>query len=524
MQKFINGKQAKEIDTESIQSYGIPSVVLMERAAESIARHMMKELKKETPVLAVCGTGNNGADAIAALRILFLEGYQNVEICYLGNEQKVSQEWKIQQNIVQKLGIPLKKYDSMQRMILSWRYSVCSANSVYSPVILDGVFGIGLSREVSGEYQKAIEEINQSQARVIAVDIPSGIDSSTGAVLGCAVRAQETITFGFVKTGCMFLPGAEYSGNISCYSIGFVTASLLQDRMIALEEKDIQEKLRKRLTWGHKGTFGKVLLIAGSKGMAGAAYLAALAAYRMGAGLVRIFTVEENRVILQTLIPEAIMTTYDENDISETQLEEILAWADGVVIGPGLGTQPYAHQLVKLVLKIIQSPFVLDADGLNILSQHRDWKLPENLAILTPHMGEMMRLCDVSMTELKKNPVFYGQGLARNLHAVVVLKDWRTLICDAGDLTYLNLTGTNGMGTGGSGDVLTGVLGALLAYHLSGQSLQEIAAIGVWIHGRAGELAAQKIGDRGMVASDIIDGIGKFDIDEGYVNMKCRTF
>lgn len=512
MKKLIDGKMAKEIDNYSIHEVGIPSLVLMERAALSVVRHVMASADKRDRFLAVCGVGNNGADALAAIRILYLEGYVNVSVLYVGNKEKASEEWNTQANILENMKIPLVAYEAQS--ILEWQ----QPQGKYSDWIFDGIFGIGLSREVRGVYKTAIEEINRIQAIVVAIDIASGIDSNTGAIFGSAVRAKETITFGFVKTGCMLRPGAEYSGSISCYSIGFVQPyENEKNSLCVLEEGDIQEKLRSRPRWGHKGTFGKVLVIAGSKGMAGAAYFSAAAAYAMGAGLVRIFTVEENRAILQTLIPEAVLTTYFPAQIDEEQVREVLTWADAAVIGPGLGVSKNAEKLLQLCLQNITVPFVLDADGLNMLAVNQtqfeeidtQWKFPKNRAILTPHMGEMTRLMQTDMKELQSNLVYYASKLAKQWEATVVEKDWRSLICDADGSRYINVTGTQGMGVGGSGDVLSGVLGALLAYPRQEQTLAEIAAVGVWIHGMAGECAAHRKGERSMTARDLIEGISE---------------
>lgn len=211
------------------------------------------------------------------------------------------------------------------------------------------------------------------------------------------------------------------------------------------------------------------------------------------------------------------MTTYHAGQIDEEQVREVLAWADAAVIGPGLGVQESAGRLLQLCLQTIKVPFVLDADGLNLLAadlaqpnaQDICGRFPKNQAILTPHMGEMTRLMRISMDELKQNPIAYAQKLASQFHAAVIEKDWHSLICAADGSKYINMTGTQGMGVGGSGDVLSGILGALLAYSKSGQTLAETAALGAWIHGMAGECAADQKGERSMTARDLIDGISK---------------
>ena len=270
-------------------------------------------------------------------------------------------------------------------------------------------------------------------------------------------------------------------------------------------DQKILQKLPDRPLRSHKGMFGKALCISGSVNMAGAAYLCAGAAYRSGAGLVRILTPEENRVILQTLIPEAVMTTFEQQDLEQMEqiLEEALSWATVVAIGPGLGKKPWAYKLVELTLKTFHGPLVIDADALNILSEHRDWlEQQEGDVILTPHVGEFSRLTDLPASQISAEIPFRAAHYAGKHHVVCVLKDAPSAVALPDGTCLVNTTGNNGMSTGGSGDVLTGIIAGLLA---QGVELSDAAMLGTWLHGRAGDLAAGKEGTYGMLARHLLE-------------------
>jgi NAD(P)H-hydrate epimerase len=309
MKKVVNAVQMKQIDSYSIHTIKIPSLVLMEQAAKAVAKCVKKHVKKGKKVLVVCGMGNNGADGIAAGRMLFNWGYE-VSIFCIGNRSHATPEWQTQEEIAKNLGIPF----------------VSEISKV--DVMIDAIFGIGLSREITGEYAKVVEEINQSEALKVSVDIASGVNASDGSILGLAVRADYTVTFGYQKIGMILYPGLSYSGKVVVADIGFPKVSLEQVNVKTqcVEDKDLKILSSLRPQDSHKGTFGKVLVIAGSLNMAGAAVFSAKAAYRMGSGLVKVYTPKENRIMIQNLVPEAILSTY-ENDL----LEE-LKWASVVVL------------------------------------------------------------------------------------------------------------------------------------------------------------------------------------------------
>ena len=504
MDYAVTAQQMKAIDQNTIKNIGIPSMVLMERAALAVAEaaeHMAKErnLGKKARILAVCGTGNNGADGVAAGRILQGRGY-NVSLLLVGNPEHDSEEMKTQKQIARNL-------DLAQCTAAEYQEAPCD-------IILDAVFGIGLGREIGGEYRKVLEMLaslrEQYGTGVIAVDTPSGIHGTTGEIMGIALEADITVTFGFAKTGLLLYPGKYYAGNLVVADIGFPQASLLKAGWDAkLITPDDLSWLPKRQPDGNKGTFGKVLVIAGSRGMSGAAYFSALGAYRTGAGLVKILTVPENRQVLQTQLPEAIISCYDPDQEETMQkiLEAECAWADVIVAGPGLGQEAYTEYLLETVLSDSYVPIVLDADGLNCVASHPYLTryFTENI-IITPHMGEMSRLTSVPIADLKKDPLEEARAYSAHYGAVCVLKDAVTVITDKDGAAWINRSGCSAMAKGGSGDVLTGVIAGLLAWGMDGA---EAAAFGVYVHGRAGEYAAAALGENSVLATDLADSILK---------------
>ena len=359
---------------------------------------------------------------------------------------------------------------------------------------------------MEGKYAELISAMNQTSAYKVAVDIPSGIDSDTGFEKGIAFRADLTVTFAFRKRGLCFYPGRMYGGEIIVADIGIYPIPGEKICMHHLEQRDL-EMLPERVPYGNKGTFGKVLLVAGSEGMCGAAYLSAAAALKSAAGMVKIQTVEANRIPLQTLLPEAMVTC----DFDEKKNQEMFDWCDVIVIGPGLGTGAQSRERAQWFLSEAarcKKTVILDADGLNLLSVHESWKrfIGEHV-ILTPHIGEMSRLCGKGIREIQDCLAQTAADYAKESGAVCVLKDACTVAADASGEMYLNLSGNAGMATAGSGDVLSGVLAGIQCMYLAAEkklSPVMLAALGVYVHGLAGDQAAVKVGQRGMTAGDII--------------------
>lgn len=517
MKAVFSGKEMKEFDARSIKGYGIPSLVLMERAAMAVAEKAEEILEKERAgtVWSVCGFGNNGADGVDAARMLFLKGY-DVKIVFPQRDGKGSEELEAQLNVVKRLGIPVMTAEDLpdpvekKSPVQPFRKDGERKRSCRG-VILDAIFGIGLSRNVEGAYRKLIQWINgQEGMKVIAVDIPSGISSDNGGVMGDAVRADVTVTFGEKKLGQVLFPGREFCGHLFVKDVGFVPESSAErEKHVQMLDREDLLRIPARMADSNKGTYGKVLVMAGAKNMAGASLLSARAAYRMGAGLVKVFTPEENRLIVQEKLPEAILATYDAKEAEKDpenfarKIARETEWADVIVLGPGIGMEDYARYMVENVLKDAYVPIILDADALNLAAEYRELTgyFTENI-IVTPHMKEMSRLTGIQIEEMKENPVRTAREFADQYGVVCVLKDAATVIAGRDGRTFVNGSGTPAMAKGGSGDVLTGVIAGLVAL---GLEESDAAALGVYVHGLAGEAAEKRFGVHGVLAGEIAD-------------------
>lgn len=489
MKILVDGKQMKQCDKNTMEHFKIPSLVLMERAALETTEEIISCFpgKERVSVLVVCGYGNNGGDGLAIVRMLWQKGYDVAAV--MPEEGRPSQETAAQLEILDAFGIavghglPKRDFD----------------------VIVDALFGIGLSRNPEGIYREYITEMNGLKGLKIAVDIPSGVHADTGAVMGTAFRADKTITFAFAKPGLLLYPGAACAGTVLVKDIGIGKQSFLEEKpsLYCMEKKDLS-RLPRRRPDSNKGTYGKVLTVAGHKNMAGAAFLSAKAAYVTGAGLVRVFTEESNRIILQQLLPEAILTTFEGTKFLPELLPEALHWPSVIVAGPGLGTGKTARKLVRLVLKYAEAPVILDADGLNVTAEHPEWlKTAKVPIIVTPHPGEMARLTGKSISDIQKQILQVARDFAREYNVICVLKDAGTVTALPDGTAWINTSGNNGMATAGSGDVLTGILAGLIA---QGMSPQKAAALGVYLHGAAADRQVSETGARAMMAQDIIEG------------------
>ena len=488
MDYILSGKQMSRADRYTIETLGVPSLNLMERAAEGCVQVMTeKNLDLSAPCV-VCGSGNNGGDGFAIARILLKQGYQPV-VCMVGNKDHCSKETETQMTALTDRGVRI--LDGY----VPGKYSI----------VIDAVFGVGLNREITGTYQDVIRQMNASSGLKFAVDVPSGISADSGMVLGTAFRADITVTFQKKKTGLMLSPGRSYAGSVIPWEIRISTDPVCHEGIYLMDRKDYQAMLPVRSEDSHKGTFGKLLIIAGSKGMSGAAYLNAMAAYLSGAGLVQIYTEETNREILQTLAPEAIVSTY--RSYEQQKLLELLSWADAVCIGSGIGTSEVSAKILKSTLEKGKGPFVIDADGLNLLAEHPEYQefLAGKTAILTPHMKEMSRLLGSSISELQKNRVDVLRSFTENHAVTCILKDARTLIGVPGFGLVLNTTGNAAMAKGGSGDVLAGILAGLLVQQKDSKSA---ACLGTYLHGRCGDLARKEKGPYSVLARDLLEHIG----------------
>lgn len=492
MYELLDSASMKQCDMKTMEHFGMVSAVLMERAALSTADEIICEKPDtNTRVLIACGTGNNGGDGIAIARLLHLKGYP-VTILFCGKKEKCSVEAARQLRIAENYGVPITS-------------EIPDEKEEYG-VIVDALFGIGLDRPVGGIYQTVIEALNQRKGWKVAVDISSGISADTGAVMGTAFLADLTVTFGFAKIGQLLYPGAAYTGKLEVKEIGIDRHSLPdRKRIVRVPEKEDLKLLVPRKDHSNKGTYGKILLFCGSQNMAGAAVFCAKAAYRCGAGLVKAVIPEANRQIMQTLVPEAILASREPDAEIDSFVKDQIPWADAIVLGPGLGTSEQAGQLVRSVLASAEVPCVIDADALNILAMHPDWfSLKKAPWILTPHPGEMSRLTQKSIGGIQKDLIEVASAFANRYDVITVLKDAHTVTAAGPDEIYINVTGNHGMAAGGSGDALSGIIGALLG---QGNEPVQAAFLGVMIHGMAGDLAAEQTGKSALMASDLIEGL-----------------
>ena len=478
------GEQMRRADLYTIEEIGVPSMVLMERAALEVVRCMEEEQLDFRKVLVICGSGNNGGDGYAIARLLHLKGH-DVTIFFAGNSQKRSEENAQQAKIAAHYEIPV----------------ITNLGTEEYSVIIDALFGTGLKREVTGHYREVLCSVNQMAGKKVAVDLPSGIHDTTGARMGIAFCADLTVAIAFPKRGLFLQEGNVCAGKILTGDIGISSETFSEGTVtFGYEKQDLFLGFPKRKKNSHKGSYGKVLMIAGSKGMSGAAYLSAKAAYAVGAGLVQIYTHEENRVILQQLLPEAIITTYDTFD--SEQLEKLIQWADLIGIGCGLGKSDTAERVMQYTLKRALVPCVVDADGINILSKHMEWIEETNaLIVLTPHMKEMSRMLQCSVKELIEQRMEKLHAFVERYKVVCVLKDARTLVAKEHQNTYLNLSGNAAMAKAGSGDVLAGVIVGILAQQCEPYIS---ACLGVFLHGLAGDMARDKKGAYSVLASDLV--------------------
>jgi NAD(P)H-hydrate epimerase len=500
--KLLTPLQMKTIDQTAIERIGIPGIVLMENAALQVVAKATSMLKgRGNPITVIAGAGNNGGDAFAVTRHLLSLGYSISCYGMIPLEQYTGDAYT-NGMILKNMGlhIPVISDDqALERLAQSCRQS---------DLVIDGLFGTGLNREVEGLWSRVIDVVNENAPLVLSIDIASGVDGLTGKIMGNCIRADATVTFFLPKLGMAQYPGAACMGEVTVADIGipYALAEGL-DTPVLLEKEEMAQLLPFRPRDGHKGTFGRILMLAGSAGMTGAAYLSASAAYRMGTGLVKLALPQSCMGTLAQLIPEAVLAGLPERDGHSTLmdgevLKELIDKSDALLIGPGLSCNDDTHALVKQVVECCEKPVVFDADALNILAQ--DKTLLDNLrceAIITPHPAEMARLAGMTAAEVQADRLKIARQFADEYGLTVVLKGAGTVIAANDGRVSINSTGNEGMATAGSGDVLAGMVVSLL-----GQGLlpYDAARAGAFYHGLAGDLAAGEMGTSSLMATDIL--------------------
>jgi hydroxyethylthiazole kinase-like uncharacterized protein yjeF len=504
--RLFTSKEAREIDGRAIEELGIPGIVLMENAALGALKVIEDEMTliKGKEILVIAGKGKNGGDGFAVARHLSNKG-AIVKILLIGSLEEVLGDARINLEIALKMDIPIYelKDDTIPVDFLSF------------DLIIDAILGTGIKGVVRGHITQVINAINDSGKTVISLDLPSGLDPDTGRILGACIKAKKTVTFGVLKIGLFLYPGAEYAGSVHLADIGVPSQVLnfIGSKMNLTSKEEISSWLLTRSRTAHKGNFGHLLVVAGSPGMTGAAALTSLGSLRAGAGLVTLAVPAALQPIMAIKLTEVMTEALPQNTngkLSYEALKPILNMTEKrnvLAIGPGLSQDPETVALVREVVARVSIPMVIDADGLNALVGSVEiLKERKSKTIITPHPGEMARLCGVSVDDIQADRMGYALRFAKEWNVIVVLKGARTVIADEDGNVYINSTGNPGMASVGSGDVLTGVISGLLA-----QSIDPYrsAVIGVYLHGLAGDIGVKEKGEESLIAGDILRSLPK---------------
>jgi len=492
--KIFTSAQIHELDNYTIEHEPIKSIDLMERAAKTLTEAIVERWAVSVPIVVFAGPGNNGGDALAVARMLTERGYQVKTFLFnisgrlsadcAENKRRLS-EVKKAKNLFTEVTLEFDP-PQLERGML----------------VVDGLFGSGLNKPLSGGFASLVKYINASHAEVVSIDMPSGLmtEDNTYNVRTNIVRADLTLTLGQKKLAMLFAENQQYIGELRVLDIRLSREGIkkIDSQYTMLEEDDVRQLLLPRDPFAHKGTMGNALVIAGSYGMAGAAILATEACLRSGVGKVTCHSPRKNVTIMQTAVPEAVLQI----DREETTFSEAVDTEDfqAVGIGPGLGQTEQTAVAIISQIRRTQCPLVCDADAINVLSTHRAWmqQLPKDI-IMTPHPKEFDRLEGHSADSFER--LSKARDLAQRLQAYVILKGHRTALCCPDGHIVFNTTGNAGMATGGSGDVLTGILTGLLA---RGYNRYEACVVGMYLHGLAGDIAARELGEESLIARDLI--------------------
>ncbi|MCT4619262.1 MAG: NAD(P)H-hydrate dehydratase [Marinisporobacter sp.] len=503
--KIVNGEQIKELDRLAVDEFCIPGILLMEHAGVAITEEVLKsvEKRKNKEVTIVCGLGNNGGDGFVAARHLFHKGIP-VKVFITGNPAEIKGDAKINYDIIHKLNIDIQILIGVNNL-KKFSDAVKSCR-----VIVDGIFGTGLKREVDGLIGEIIQTINESGKKVISIDIPSGIGANDGAVYGTAVKADKTVVLALPKIGNLSYPGVDYVGEMILKDIGIPKKAIekMQFNRNLITEDMVREIMPVRKRDTHKGSYGKAYIVAGSTGMTGAAILSCESALRSGAGLIKMPVPQSLNTIMETRLTEVItvpLPEFKRGVVGISDIEKILKTMEEsnvIAVGPGSGRSRELEELLRNMLEHTSTPMVLDADALNALANRKEFlKLIKSQTVMTPHVGEMARLTGLEIDYINNNRIEVATDFAKKWNVVVILKGARTVVAGPKGEIFINITGNPGMATAGSGDVLTGIVTGLVA---QGIDPLKAAAAAVYIHGTAGDLAAKKVGEYGLVASDIV--------------------
>jgi len=512
--KVVTAQEMRGIDKKTMKRYGISGPILMERAGLAVATKI-RDIFDKKKVIVLSGGGHNGADGFAVARNLYNWGW-NVKVLAMVKEDTLSPECRAQYQIVKKTGIPVEF-----RTALSYK-------DLHSAVVVDALLGTGLNKPVASPLSDVMSLLNRSDVKVISVDIPSGVSSDNGQIRGEAVVADYTVTFGLPKCGHFLYPGAEYTGRLFVEDIGFPSELLCAEslKVQTVERADAAFLLPERTNYSHKGDYGHVLIVAGSRGKTGAALMAAKACLRSGAGMVTLGVPETLMNIYQGRVTEEMVLSLPDNGqgiLSEEASTPILDFlsnkADVLAIGPGISTGSPITKLLMTLLMSATTPMVLDADAINSISGHAKSLLKAKApVVLTPHTGEMVgllrardgkdKVTEVEWSQAKRtierDRVTAAVSFSKARGAYLVLKGAPTVVSEPGGKAFINTTGNPGMATAGAGDVLTGIVAAFLG---QGLSPADASILSVYLHGLAGDIAAAEKSMYSLIAADIIEKI-----------------
>lgn len=505
---LVTAAEMQAMDRRTIESFGLPGRLLMENAGRGATEFMLQVFcgLTDKKVAVIAGRGNNGGDGFVMARCLFQKGV-SVRVYLLTKSQTLKGDAATNFNLLKPLGIPV---DEIPDAAAFKRYKTAMRRE---DIWIDAIFGTGLKSDVDGYFKEIINFINSRNKPVFSVDIPSGLDSDTGQTRGACIRAHATATFGFAKIGHMVFPGAAHTGRLQIVDIGIppYISEEVGPAQYLLKAEMIRGLLVPRLPDTHKGATGHLLVVAGSPGKTGAAAMTAMAAMRIGAGLVTLGAPASLNPVLEAQVLEAMTTSLPEtvdgllSESSIDKIKDLISGKRALVFGPGVGISPEITALLLRTLPILKAPVVIDADGLNNLAADVDMlRTSKAPIILTPHPGEMARLTGASVHRIQADRLNYAREFARKHHVHVVLKGARTVIAHPDGKIYINPTGNAGMASGGMGDVLTGIIGGLLA---QGYAPETATHIGVYLHGAAADHLAEQIGPVGFLASDILQAL-----------------
>jgi NAD(P)H-hydrate epimerase len=508
--KIISCDEMREMDRRAI-SRGTPGIELMERAGTGLVSLLAKEVPEiaSKRFIVFVGSGNNGGDGLVVARKLKELGAR-VKVALLADEEEMKEDTKTNLNRARTAEIETISLKELSTERIKGEIFA-------SDIIIDAILGTGFSGIIGGIIKDTIEAINSAKKFVVACDIPSGVNGDTGEVGGTCVASDLTVTFAYPKRGLFLYPGYRFSGKIEVVDIGI--EEVISSRWNMITSSEIREILPKRRKDAHKKDFGHILILAGSLGMTGAATLTCQGALRIGAGLVTLGIPESLNPIMEVKVTEAMtlpLPETEEKSLSSKGIDEILNFierrkVDVIVIGPGLSTNRDTGKLVKMIINRVDLPCILDADGINLLDGEANLAKAKAEIIMTPHPGELGRLLGEKAEEVQRERTRYASQFSRENNLICILKGYQTVIAKGEDI-FINPLGNPGMATGGSGDVLSGMIGGLVAQLRlmeteKKDSLLSAAIAGVYLHSLAGDLAKREKGEMGLIASDIVEKI-----------------